>query len=393
LCRHRLLLFALLAVGGCATRDPHVTPDLPFPLTTTWRVPPTPLPDAAAQHPIVGPLVTDGEAVFFTTDAGVVRALELPTGETRWEVSLAPGVLSVSGGTVFLRRGEGGVDALDAKAGAILWQSHAGSPGDLPAASDGEHIVVLGRAATLLSARSGEKIWTTRGLGTFSTAPLFAKDRVVAGTREGAIHCIELATGKPLWTYQTQAPVLAAPVADDSGRVFLGTGDGRLLALSLRSGKRIWEWKTGVATDFPALCYKDVVLFVPSDAVVMALRRNTGHLAWRAVIPSRPLAPPMLHDDVLLIACYGSRENRTALVALDIITTRRLGGTFETQGETTTPPLFMDDRLVFAFRDRSVALLTLAKTDEALGKGLARRRRLRDLGAEGTPTPTPAPRR
>jgi len=391
--RHWLLLSTLIIVGGCATSDQRVTPDLPFPLTTTWRVSPSPLPDAAAQHAITGPLITDGEAVFLTTDAGMVRALELPTGETRWEVTLAPGVLSVSGGTVFLRRAEGGVDALDAKAGTILWQSHAGSPGDLAAAPDGEHLAVLGRTATLLSARTGDKIWTTRSLGTFTTAPLFASDRMVAGTREGAIHCIELATGKLLWTYQTQAPVLAAPIADRSGRVFLGTGDGRLLALSLHSGKRIWEWKTGVETDFPAVCYKDVVLFVPHDAVVLALRRNTGHLAWRTVIPSRPLAPPMLHGDVLLIACYGSRENRTALIALDIITNRRLGATFETQGETTTPPLFLDDRLVFAFRDRSVAMLSLAKTDEALGKGLARRRRLRDLGVEGTPTPTPTPHR
>ena len=366
---------------------------MPFPLTTTWHVSPSPLPDAAAQHAITGPLITDGEAVFLTTDAGVVRALELPTGETRWEVALAPGVLSVSGGTVFLRRAEGGVDAVDAKAGTILWQSHAGSPGDLAAAPDGERLAVLGRTATLLSARTGEKIWTARGLGTFSTAPLFANDRMVAGTREGAIHCIELATGKLLWTYQPHAPVQAAPIADRSGRIFLGTGDGRLLALSLHSGKRIWEWKTGVETDFPAVCYKEVVLFVPHDAVVLALRRNTGHLAWRTAIPSRPLAPPMLHGDVLLIACYGSRENRTALIALDIITNRHLGTTFETQGETTTPPLFLDDRLVFAFRDRSVAMLSLAKTDEALGKGLARRRRLRDLGVEGTPTPTPTPHR
>jgi outer membrane protein assembly factor BamB len=368
-------------------------PDLPFPLTTTWRVPPSPSTDAAAkEHPVAGPLATDNEAVFYTTDTGVVRALELTSGETRWEVTLAPGTLSAANGTVFLRHAEGGVDALDAKTGKLLWQSHAGSPGELPATPDGERLLVLGRTAVLLNSRSGEKLWATRGLGTFSTAPLLAGDRMVAGTREGSIHCLDLATGKPLWAYQTAAPLSARPVLDDKGRAFVGTGDGRVLALSLRSGKRLWEWRTGVATAFEAICYKNLVLFATNDAILLGLNRNNGHLAWRATLPSRPLATPLIRGDVLIALCYGSRDARTTLMAVDMVTVRRMGSVFETQGEAQTAPLLLDDRLVFAFRDRTVAVLALAKVDEALGKGFARRRKLRDLGVDATPTPTPSRR-
>ena len=367
-------------------------PDLPFPLTTTWRVPPSPSTDAAAkEHPVAGPLATDGETVFYATDTGIVRALELSSGETRWDVTLAPGTLSSANGAVFLRHAEGGVDALDAKTGQLLWQSHAGSPGELPATPDGERLAVLGRTAVLLNARSGERLWATRGLGTFSTAPLFASGRLVAGTREGAIHCLDLATGRPLWKYQTSAPLLAKPIADERGRVFLGTGDGRVLALSLRSGKRLWEWRTGVATDFEAVCYKDLVLFASNDAILLGLNRRSGHLAWRATLPSRPLATPLIRGDVLIAVCYGSRDSRTTLMAVDLVTVRRIGNVFETQGEAQAAPLLLDDRLVFAFRDRTVAVLALAKVDEALGKGFARRRRLRDLGVDATPTPTPKP--
>jgi outer membrane protein assembly factor BamB len=387
---YHLLLPTLAATIGCAAAPQRVSPDLPFPLSTTWRVRPSRSTDSAAEeHPVVGPLATDGRAVFFATDTGLVCALELATGKTRWQVTLRPGAVSVADGTVFVRHSEGGVDALEAQSGETLWQSQAGSPGDLPAAPHGEQLAVLGRAATLLNARSGEKLWTTRGHGTFSTQPLFARDRLVAGTREGAIHCLALATGRPLWTFRTRAPLRATPVADDKGRVFLGTGDGRVLALSLRSGKRLWEWKTGVATNFAAVFYKDLVLFVPEDAVLLALRRNNGHLAWRATLPSRPLATPFVRGDVLISISYGSREKRTTLMAVDLVIARRLGNAFETDGEIRTAPLLLDDRLVFAFRDRSVAVMALAKVDEALGKGFARRRRMRDLGAEASPSPTP----
>jgi outer membrane protein assembly factor BamB len=383
-----LSLITLAVCAACTPRPPRLQPDSPLPLTNGWRVQfgDTTLP--AEENAVAGALATDGKVVLLVTRTGAVQALDPATGERLWEVALGPGLLSTGGGAAFLRRFDGGIDALDASTGAILWQNRGGPPGDIPAIASGESLAVLGKAATLLNARTGEKLWATRGLGPFTTAPVFAAGRLVAGTREGAIHCLDLATGKLLWTRRTHAPLSATPVTDDKGHVFIGTADGSVLALSLRSGKRVWEWKTGVETAFAAVCYKDVVCFVPHSAVVLALERRSGHIAWRTVLPSRPLAPPIIRGEVLLILCYGGRENRMTLAAIDLTTGKRIGF-FDVQGETKTAPLLLDDRLIFALRDRSVTAMALAKHEGVQAGGLARRRRARDAAAEASPTPTP----
>jgi len=102
----------LLSHAGHCHRLCHTAPststNLPFPPTTTWRVPPGPSTDAAAkEHPVAAPwhrwrirLLRDRH--------GIVRPLELSSGESRWDVTLAPGTLSRRM-ELSLRHAEGGV--------------------------------------------------------------------------------------------------------------------------------------------------------------------------------------------------------------------------------------------------------------------------------------------
>ena len=67
-----------------------------------------------------------------------------------------------------------------------------------------------------------------------------AEGAIVVGDVMGNIHCIDLATRKPRWKFESGDTIQAAP-AISKGRVFVGSGDENFLALDLKTGEKIWS--------------------------------------------------------------------------------------------------------------------------------------------------------
>lgn len=79
------------------------------------------------------PYMGGGETALDGDDAyGAVRALDVRTGERRWDFKLLTpawaGVMATAGGLVFGGSGEGNIFALDAETGEPLWQFQGGAP-------------------------------------------------------------------------------------------------------------------------------------------------------------------------------------------------------------------------------------------------------------------------
>jgi hypothetical protein len=84
-------------------------------------------------------------------------------------------------------------------------------------------------------------------------------------------------------------------------------------------------------------------------------------MVWRAGLPSRPLAPPVLVGGDVLVACYGSRPEENFLVGYDTRTGERLGDLL-TPGELAAPPVAAAGRLLLPLRDRRLVALRLPVT-------------------------------
>lgn len=116
---------------------------------------------AAAEYEPGRPYMGGGEQALAGDDAwGYVKALDVRTGELRWEHRvLSPlwnGVMATAGGVVFGATNEGNFFALDADSGALLWDFQAGAPArSNPSAFalDGRQRVVMhaGNAVFVLS--------------------------------------------------------------------------------------------------------------------------------------------------------------------------------------------------------------------------------------------------
>ena len=140
---------------------------------------------------------------------------------------------------------------------------------------------------------------------------------LTGGTR---VFALEPETGKPIWTYEADAPVARRGVAYWRGtskippRVFLGVGDGRMIALDARTGevaaafgdRGVVDLKEGVRGDVdgrlalisPPAIYRDIIITggsnsenEPSTGVYGDIRgwdANSGKLRWSFHTVPRP---------------------------------------------------------------------------------------------------------
>jgi eukaryotic-like serine/threonine-protein kinase len=356
--RTLLLVAAFLAGTGCRRVRPAVPPL--FPVSTEWRV--------ILDDTLEGPLATDGERIYGATRDGAVIALDRRTGLRAWQVKERPGVLSFGGGTLVVRGAHGVVWGLDPATGAARWQTDAGVAGTLPATVTGDRVLVAGEGLAALELLTGRKLWEHAEAGIVSAPPVLAGAWVLVGEAGGALRCRDAATGASRWSFDTGGPIIAAPVVDDRAWIFLGTTTRRVVALGFDKGQVHWRWKTGADVQVPAALFGDKVLVASHEDVLYALKRGGGDLVWRAALPSRPLAGPIVVGTAVLVACH---ENE--VVGFEGRTGTRLGA-LRAPAEIRTAPVMVERLLYLGLRDRSVVALKLGAGEPSPAPSASERR-------------------
>jgi outer membrane protein assembly factor BamB len=351
-----------------------------FPARTAWV--------AAGDDAIEPPLAADGNHVFAAGRSGSVRALDRLTGSPRWSQTGLPGVLSAADAMLVLRQEDGTVQALDPDSGQARWQASTGFAGRLPVTIAAGRVLVPGDGAIALDAASGKTLWSSP-----ADAPAAAPAAVFGpwaflSLEDGSLRCLDAATGVLLWSHETGAALHAAPVVDEKRRVLLGTSSRRVLSLRADArGEQRWRWKVGGDVRAAPVLHGENVLVVSYDAVLYALDRDNGHLAWRAPLPSRPISGPLLHGSAVLVACL-----EKDVVGFDARSGEQLGA-LAAPAAFQTPPLLVGDWLYMGLRDRSVVAMRLAQgaAAPAASEASPEPRRPRQRSKPSSPSPPAAP--
>ena len=120
-------------------------------------------------------------------------------------------------------------------------------------------------------------------------SPAISQGRVYIGSLKGEMLCLDLQTGKPVWTYRTItdtdpnsfAPGFkCAPTLTDK-LVLAGDEDGVFHAIDRKTGKQVWQYKTFGEIVSSASLYQDkYVLFGSHDNSLYCLKLN-GTLSWK----------------------------------------------------------------------------------------------------------------
>ncbi len=94
----------------------------------------------------------------------------------------------------------------------------------------------------------------------FFSSPAIGKDRVIIGSRDYSLHCVDRETGQKIWTFRTLDEVDSSPVIAGDKVVF-GSADGRIYIVNLLDGKKIWSYEIGEAvSSCPAVAGGKIVI-------------------------------------------------------------------------------------------------------------------------------------
>lgn len=202
-----------------------------------WKLP---IQYAAQSSPTIA-----GSVVLVASQTGRVYAVDSSTGAQIWSYN-AEGVVfsspAVSGPYVYLGTDSGVLHALRIDRGTIVWKTPIG--GNLfasPAVADGKVIIESrGQAVVALNDETGEEVWRYGISGQSSVA--VSNGTVVAGSDDGGIHAIDLATGQPKWLFPTGSPVLSSPVI--VGNTIFAASGLNLYSIDLETGAGLWRFST-----------------------------------------------------------------------------------------------------------------------------------------------------
>ncbi len=131
--------------------------------------------------------------------------------------------------------------------------------------------------------------------------PVIADGKVFFGSSvDHQLHCIDLKTGAPLWTFYTGGPIRLAPTVAD-GLVLFGSDDGRVYCLDASSGREIWKLRAGPADEWilargemisrwpirtgvlvrNGIAYFGAGIFPHEDVFLYAVEADTGRIVWK----------------------------------------------------------------------------------------------------------------
>ena len=281
--------------------------------------------------------------VEFRMDGGNWRPLKA-TGEFTWHSPLQGDLRTVGRHDVEVRATDAAGDTWTesatftlTKEAAIVptagadWEQHHGDAGHTGVAAD--------------EIEAGQRLaWSYRTEGTFLTgSPAIVDGVVYAGTRDengdgnSAVHAVDQATGKALWTYDVPSSVHGS-IAVSDGKVFVPTLRGTLFAVDATTGELAWQHDPQAAPapynqrtyGYYGVTVADGKVLYPyqtrhgeaTSGLLVALDVATGERAWAA-----PMSGSTMSDGTPAVAdgrVYVGNQTADQVIAYDLETGRRL---------------------------------------------------------------------
>jgi outer membrane protein assembly factor BamB len=242
----------------------------------------------------------DGQRVYIPLSSEQIVALDRTSGATVWMRDIESAWPPVADGDTVYVVASDELHALDAETGDTKWRSPLEHMAIAPIAASGAVVVVMIDPGDVVALRrsDGTQAWRTSA-GTSGTRSLAVGTAVYITGSDGQLVALSLEDGQKLWG-QTLPPMLSPPSLA-IGRVFVGSTNNYLYAFDEKNGKLAWEWRSG-GDVIGAAANRDMVFYASLDNIVRALNRGNGNQRWKKPTPTRPVLPPrIVRDDVLIV--------------------------------------------------------------------------------------------
>lgn len=205
------------------------------------------------------PCVID-DRLYIAGENGYVRCLDPRSGKLIWKCfvgGIGPGTKlgsngsetspAVADGELYTATYDGWLFCINTADGKVRWKTKTHDDTDASAVIYGEHVYACAEEVAsfvyCFKRSTGEEVWRYGGntKGYWST-PAIANDRLFVGGEDGALHTLDVGTGKPLWTFQTGEAIWSSP-AVINGKVLFGSRDFYFYCVDAATGELTWKVK------------------------------------------------------------------------------------------------------------------------------------------------------
>lgn len=133
---------------------------------------------------------------------------------------------------------------------------------------------------------NGSLVWSVETEGNIQSTPLLAADRVLFGSFDSKLRCVNVTSGTLIWTFAANGPIESSPVIVNGNRVLFGSFDGHVYALDVVSGTLSWSSPLdGVIASTGCVVDSSTALFGSygdGSNVLTGLDVSDGNVTWRA---------------------------------------------------------------------------------------------------------------
>jgi outer membrane protein assembly factor BamB len=256
---------------------------------------------------------TDGKQVYVPTSSGGIVALNASNGKLVWRESMGGQISAepiADEFAVFIAnevtskdaptpQATGAIRALSRESGVTLWMRTLPFPVQGGIATDGE--TVYGAASDgrvlALNKRSGQPRWIKQFPARFKSHLTLSGGRVYMGSEDGTVYALD-PSGNVTWRYRTRGAVRGRPAVTEA-LIAIGSADGMVYVLDRETGKLRWTVRTGAAVQSVTITGGQVIA-ASLDNFAYCFSLAKGARIWKRLLEGRPLAQPAVQEFLIL---------------------------------------------------------------------------------------------
>ncbi len=233
-------------------------------------------------HFVAAPLVTS-QTIYAPNADGTLYALDLQ-GNLRWTFQAGDplwGTPVTDGQRLYVPSLGHALYALNLDDGSVVWQVKLdGALASQPTLVDGVlYVGTFANQVVAIAAEDGQKLWTAPASGWVWSAPAYADGTLFVGDLGGQIMALDAKTGQEKWRINQGGPVIGQPAVDD-GAVYVTTENGVLIALTTE-GKPLWQYNFDGKLYAAPVVAGENLLVAPYKGVDFLVAMNTdGQRRW-----------------------------------------------------------------------------------------------------------------
>lgn len=256
--------------------------------------------------------------IYFITQDGILKAIDMETGEEEWDLDLEAKTNSspiVHNNKLYIGC-EDGLKAININSHKVSWDYDAGNVESTPfyyddviyfGSDDGhlygldvdgkvqlnkklgdelksspivvsDNIYIGSSNGNLYSVGTDkEKNWDFTTGDEILSSPTYVNKSVIFGSSDGNVYCLDKSNGALNWKVDLNNKVISSPTADEhDNSVYIGSDEGNLTCIDVRDGTVKWSHSVGDKIQSTAALKDNLVAFGSNNGYLYVLNKYTG---------------------------------------------------------------------------------------------------------------------